>query len=62
MKINALIKRLERLREKHGNLEVFYDSEVGPIEVEQLHCVVADEDDYPVDWDMPDGTKFVLLG
>lgn len=61
MKINAMIKRLERLRDKHGNLEVFYDGEVGPTDIADMYYVVADENEYPVDWDMPEGTKFVLL-
>lgn len=60
MKINALIKRLERLREKHGNLEVFYDNEVGPIQCEDVEIHSSGT---KLTWPRtPEGTKFVLLG
>ena len=65
MKINQMIKKLEALKNKHGNVEVLFagpncDQEpygVNNIEFNQ----VTEDDGYPEDYNLPVGLKFVMI-
>lgn len=50
MKLSQLIKHLERLEEKHGNLLVL---DCDQYSVGGVHLRTGDPDDYPKDWNMP---------
>lgn len=64
MKINTLIKRLEKIATKNGNIDVLFS---GPNMDTDLYLVdsvefrVAKEDEFDPDWNMPAGKKFVAL-
>ena len=64
MKISALIKKLEKLQDKYGNIDVMYQDGDGdsiwPVEHLQFH--EAEEDEYPEDWNMKAGYKFIMVG
>lgn len=64
MKISALIKKLEKLQEKHGNVDVMaQDLNSDSVwSIGSAKFNVAEEDDYPEDWDMPAGYKFIMIG
>ena len=63
MKISALIKKLEKIMDKNGNVDVMFQDGDGDsiwcLESVKFH--VAEEDEYPEDWGMEAGYKFVLL-
>ena len=61
MKINALIKKLEKIREKHGNLEVMVCDENGRITSPDSVKAVVSDGSYPDEWEMPEGFKFVQV-
>jgi hypothetical protein len=62
MKISQLIKKLESLQKKHGNVDaMFYADNDGTFSVERVEFRVAEEDEYPEDWNMPAGTEFVQI-
>lgn len=63
MNISELIQRLQAIQAVHGDLPVMYrdgdgDSVWGLFSVKHE---IAEEDEYPEDWDMPQGFEFVLL-
>jgi hypothetical protein len=64
MKIFELAVKLKEIYDQHGDIEVFFagpnmDSE--PYCVERTEVVVAEEDEFPEDYNMPAGYKFVEL-
>ena len=64
MKIAQLIKKLQAMESKHGNIHVLFqdpDGDSGPFECNVLSFRVAEEDEFPESYDMPEGFKFVLL-
>ena len=63
MKINALIKKLEKLLDKHGNVDVMFQDGDGDSVwcLESVQFRVAEEDEFPKEWNMKPGYKFVLL-
>lgn len=64
MKIAALIKKLEAIKAKQGNVEVMFDDgdgDSGPWAISAVKFSVAEEDEYPEDFDMPEGFKFALI-
>ena len=64
MKIGELIKQLEQIQAKQGDVEVMFS---GPNHDQSLYSVgivefrVAEENEFDEEWDMPEGTKFVSL-
>lgn len=61
MKIAQLIKKLEKIQAKQGNLEVFFagpNYDTDPYSVNAI-SVQRDGDDYPEDYNMP--AKFVCI-
>lgn len=64
MKISALIKKLEKIQAKNGNVEVMFagpNHDQDPYEVNSVEFEVSDNDTFPEDYNMPAGFKFVLL-
>lgn len=66
MKIMELAHALKRIYDQHGDVEVLFagpNHDQDPYGVNEVEFqVVEDEDEYPEDFDMPVGLKFVLLG
>ncbi len=65
MKISEMIERLEKAKEKHGDVEVMFDdseSGYGPWAAQTGYVEVAEEDQYPEEFDMPEGFTFFLIG
>lgn len=60
MKVKDLIAHLEK---ENQDLDVRCegDSEFGPFSVELVMEKTAEKDEYPEDFDMPGGYKFILL-
>ncbi len=61
MKVGEVIKQLSKLDQ---NLDVMFqdpNANGGPFSVEKIHVEVADEDEYPEDYCMPEGYTFALL-
>lgn len=64
MTIFELATKLKAIYDEHGDIEVFF---AGPNMDNEPYCVgrtevrVAEEDDYPEDFNMPAGYKFVEL-
>jgi hypothetical protein len=63
MKLRSLIKKLENLEQKHGDLDVLLVAHATdvPCELASVILQVAEEGDYPKEYDMPAGFKFVQL-
>jgi hypothetical protein len=61
MKIGAMIKILEKIREKHGNIDLLVCDDDGRITSPRSTQVVVSEGEYPDHWDMPEGFKFVQV-
>lgn len=62
MKVQTLIKKLEALEQKHGNIDVmFYADRDGTYSVSRVTHEVAGEDEYPDDWNMPEGYEFLQI-
>jgi len=61
MKISQMIQRLEELKSEHGDVEVMFRSDAGPFSAERIDHRVADKDEYPEDWNMPEGFEFVEI-
>lgn len=65
MKISEVIDRLEKIKAENGDIEVMFtdpNSSGGPFGVTSVSFEVAEEDQYPEEFDMPEGFKFVDLG
>jgi hypothetical protein len=62
MKVSKLIERLQKLQEKHGDVDVmFTGDDEGPFSVGSVKYRVAEEDEYPDDFAMPKGYEFIEL-
>lgn len=64
MKISKLRKKLKALEKEHGDVEVMFqdpNSDGGPFAVSTLQSRVAEKKEFPKDWNMPKGFKFVLI-
>jgi len=64
MTILELANQLKAIYDLHGDIEVFFtdpNSDQGPFAVGSTDFRVAEEDEYPEDFNMPAGYKFVEL-
>ena len=63
MKISEVIQRLQAIQEQHGDLPVMFEAlDSGVWELFWMRREVAEQGDYPNDWEMPAGFEFVKLG
>ena len=63
MTINEMIAKLEAIRNEHGNIDVMInetDDAIRSISFANLR--VAEDGEFPDEWDMPEGFTFVELG
>jgi hypothetical protein len=61
MKVNELIRKLEKIRDKQGNVEVMMDLD-SPWAIASVGFgVVEDDDEYPKSFRMPKGFKYIRL-
>lgn len=64
MNVLQLANKLHAIYKEHGNVAVMFtdpNSGEGPFSVESVDLVVAEEGEYPEDWNMPEGFTFVEL-
>jgi hypothetical protein len=64
MKIFELATKLKAIYDEHGDIEVFFtdpNSDQGPFQVSQVTQCKAEKNEYPKDYNMPAGYKFVEL-
>jgi hypothetical protein len=61
MKVSQLITKLEKLKAEHGDLDVMITSKDGdPTAFVGVGIgEVEDDDDFPKDWNMPKGFKWI---
>ena len=62
MQVSLLIKQLQALQEQHGDIPVMVGNDDGNV----WDCVIAthhvtEEDEFPADWNMPEGFEFIRL-
>lgn len=58
MKLSDLVEKLTALASQHGDLEVFDSAHFS---VHSVQVKVAAKDQFPEDWDMPEGYTFVQI-
>lgn len=62
MNISELIAKLEKMRSEHGELDVFFRTDDGDVwSVGGGYVHEAEEDEFPLDWNIPAGYTFVML-
>ncbi len=66
MTIDEMLVSLTNLKDAHGggDIQVMFkdpNSNGGPFGVSTATIEIAEEDEYPEDWNMPEGFTFVLL-
>ena len=64
MKILELAQQLKEIYDEHGDIDVFFSGPNMDNEPYSVGCTevrVVEEDEYPEDYDMPTGFKFVSL-
>ena len=64
MKTSEMIAKLQTIQAEHGDIEVMFqdvESCAGPWSATSACVEVAGEDQYPEDWNMPEGFKFVEI-
>lgn len=63
MKILDLATRLKEIYDEHGDIEVMFDDlEKSSVwGITHVSTKVAEKNEYPEDWEMPKGFKFVRL-
>jgi hypothetical protein len=64
MKIFELAVQLKAIYDEHGDIDVFFrgpNMDTSPYDVGRAQVTVAEEDEYPKDFNMPAGYKFVEL-
>lgn len=64
MTIFELATKLKAIYDEHGDIEVFFagpNMDTEPYSVGRTEVRVAEEDEYPKDFNMPAGYKFVEL-
>ena len=60
MKISETIKKLEDLKNEHGDIDVMTFEGDSVFLIEHINVFeVEDDGDFPADWEMPAGFKFV---
>jgi hypothetical protein len=62
MKLARMITELQKLMDEHGpdtDVLLSGDDDRGPMSVGSVKLSVAEQDEYPKDWNMPGGFKFV---
>jgi hypothetical protein len=63
MTINEMIAKLEAIRAQHGDIEVLFNESDNAIRsITYCNSRVAEEGEFPDDWDMPEGFTFVEIG
>lgn len=64
MKIFELAEKLKAIYDQHGDIDVHFagpNMDQDPYSVERAVVVVAEDGDYPDEYNMPAGYKFVEL-
>lgn len=62
MMISQLIYQLEKLQMKHGDLDVMFENDSGEVwDIVLVNHHKVGEDEYPADWNMPEGFAFIKL-
>lgn len=64
MRILELANQLKAIYDEHGDIDVFFagpNMDPEPYSVGRTEVRVAEEGEYPEDYDMPEGFKFVEL-
>jgi hypothetical protein len=62
MKIATLIAKLEKVKDRRGNVDVMLCGDGhGPYSADSVKFKVAAEDEYPDNWNMPEGYEFVEI-
>jgi hypothetical protein len=62
MNISALVKKLEAIRARHGDIDVMFCGDGrSTYSAECADFRVAEEGEYPDSWNMPAGTEFVEI-
>ena len=63
MTINELIANLEAIRNEHGDIEVLHYADMDQIVgIDYANVRIAEDGEFPDDWNMPEGFTFVELG
>jgi hypothetical protein len=63
MTINELIAQLETIRAEYGDIEVLQDANMDEIVgIGYANVRIAEDGEFPDDWNMPEGFTFVELG
>ena len=63
MTINELIANLEAIRNEHGDIEVLHYVDMDQIVgIGYANVRIAEDGEFPDDWNMPEGFTFVELG
>jgi hypothetical protein len=63
MTINELIAQLETIRAEYGDIEVLHYADMDQIVgIGYANVRIAEDDEFPDDWNMPEGFTFVELG
>ena len=63
MKIVKLISDLKQLESIYGNIEVMFDSDENDSmrSIDGLEYRMAEEDEFPESWNMPEGFEFIQI-
>jgi len=63
MKIKKMIDKLQKIEKEHGDIDVMYQDGDGESywSINSANFREAEEDEFPEDWEMPEGFKFVLV-
>lgn len=64
MKILELAKKLKKVYDQHGDIEVMFTGpnlDTDPYSIGDIALMEASEGEFPEDWNMPEGFKFVRL-
>jgi hypothetical protein len=59
MKISDIEQKLATLRQKHGDREVLITTDNGTFPFGTISHHVAEDEEYPEDWEMPGGFEFI---
>ena len=63
MTINEMIAKFEAIRAQHGDVEVMIgESDEAIRSINYVNLYIAEEDEFPEEWDMPEGFIFVEIG
>jgi hypothetical protein len=63
MKVQSLIQKLEKLQIEHGNVDVMFEERDSCLTLVDWveYRLVESDNEYPKDWNMPAGFKFIQL-